>query len=93
MAGRALVVAKEVLHHINGNILTLWEWLNDEKQLFIFQFNYINKRLYLEKNFNLLKMTCTDPCNFLTKRALVNQPSTLVVAKDSSILHFANMHQ
>ena len=31
MTGRAFVVAMEVFHHRNGNILKLWEWLNDEK--------------------------------------------------------------
>ena len=40
---------------------------------------------------NHLKLRYTEPCNFLTKRALVNQPSTLVVAKDSSILHYLNL--
>ena len=34
MDGRAYVVAKEIFHHRNGDILTLWEWLNDEKQGF-----------------------------------------------------------
>ena len=47
MAGRVFVVAKEVFHHKNGNILTPWEWLNDEKQFVLFQISYINERLYL----------------------------------------------
>ena len=33
MAGRAFVVAKEVFY-LNGDILTLSEWLNHEKQFF-----------------------------------------------------------
>ena len=49
MAGRAFVVAKEVFHHRNGNILKLWEWLNDDKQFFLSKFNYINKHFYFEK--------------------------------------------
>ena len=55
------------------------EWLNDEKQLFVFNFNYTNQHLHLKKNFNHLQLRNTDPCNFLTKRALVSQPSTLVL--------------
>ena len=38
------------------------------------------------KNANHLKLKYIDLCNFITKRALVSQPSTLVVAKDSK--HF-----
>ena len=82
MAGHAFVVAKEVFHRGNGNILKLWEWLNDDKQFLLFKFRNINQRLHLENNFNHLKLSDTDPCNFLTKRALVSQPSTLVVAKN-----------
>ena len=74
MAGRAFLVAKEVFHHRNGNILKLWEWLNDEKQFF-----YHSKLRY------------TEPWNFLTKRALVSQQSTIVVAKDSNISHYLNL--
>ena len=55
MAGHAFVVAKEVFHLRNGNILKLWEQLIDEKQFFLSKFNYINKHLYLEKNFDHLK--------------------------------------
>ena len=47
MAGHAFVVAREILHHRNGNILTLWNWLYDKKQFFLFKFNYIKKHLYL----------------------------------------------
>ena len=55
MAGHAFVVAKEVFHHRNGNILKLWEWLDDETQFFLSKFNYTNKHLNLERNFNHLK--------------------------------------
>ena len=34
MAGCAFVVAKEIFHHRNGNILKLWEWVNDKKTYF-----------------------------------------------------------
>ena len=91
MAGCAFVFAKEVFHHRNGNILKLWEWLNDEKRFFLFKFNYINKHMYLEKNFNHFELKYTNTCNFVTKRALVRQPSTIVVAKDSCILHYMNL--
>ena len=60
----AIVVAEEEFHHRNGIILKLWEWLNDEKQLLLSKFNYINKHLYLEKNSNHLKLRYPDPCNF-----------------------------
>ena len=36
MAGRAFLVAKEVFHHRECSILTLCEWLNDEKQVFFY---------------------------------------------------------
>ena len=52
LADSACGVAKEVFYHRNSNILKLWEWLNDEKQLFLLKFNYISKHLYLEKKFN-----------------------------------------
>ena len=76
-AGPAFVVVKEVFNHKNGNILKLWEWLNDEKLFFVFTFNHINKHLHSEKNFKYSKLTNTNPCNFLNKRALMSQPSTL----------------
>ena len=79
------MVAKEVFHHRNCNILTVWEWLNDEKLFFLFKFNYTNRRLCLEKNFNHLKLRYTDLCNFFAKRALVSQPTTVEFAKDSNI--------
>ena len=37
---------------------------------FVSKFNYINKHIYFEKNFNHSKLRYTVPCNFLTKRAL-----------------------
>ena len=64
MAGRAFVAAKEVFRHRNGNILKLWEWLNDDKQFVSFNFNYINNNWILENNVNHLKLRYTDPCNF-----------------------------
>ena len=48
----------------------MWEWLNDEKQFFLFNLNHIDQYLYLEKNFNYLKLIYTDPCNFLNKSTL-----------------------
>ena len=77
-------------YHRNSNILTLWSWLNDEKQLFWCKFNYVNNHLYSVINFNNVKLRHIEPCNFLTKRALVSQPSTLVVAKDPNISHYLN---
>ena len=91
MADWAFVVAKEVFHHRNGNVFTMWGCSNDEKQFFLFNVNNINRHLYLEKNFIHLKLRYTNPCNFLTKRALVSQPSTLMVAKDSKISHYLNL--
>ena len=93
MAGHAIVVVKDItLLFYNGNavILTLWWWLNDGKWLVWCKFNYINNHLWLVKNNNQLKPRYTEPCNFLTKRAWVSQQCTLVVAKDSNILHYLN---
>ena len=42
-------------------------------------------------NFNHVKLRYIEPCNFLTKRALVSQQSTLVVAKDANISHYLNL--
>ena len=42
-------------------------------------------------NFNRVKLRYIEPCNFLTKRALVSQQSTLVVAKDPNISHYLNL--
>ena len=89
MASRGFVVANEVFHHRNGNILTPWELLNCEKQFFLFKFTYINEYFYTWRRILITEnMIYTDPCNFLTKRALVSQQSTLVVAKDSNISHY-----
>ena len=52
--------------------------------------NY-NDQFYLVKHFNQLKLRYVDPCYFLTKGALVSQPTTLVVAKDSNISHNLNL--
>ena len=41
--------------------------------------------MYLVIDFNHLKLRYIEPCNFLTKRALVNQQSMLVAAKDPII--------
>ena len=49
-----------------------------------------NSYLHSENNFNL-KLRYTDPYNFLTKRALVSQPDTLVVARDSKISHYLKL--
>ena len=43
------------------------------------------------KNFVHLKLRYIDSCNFLTKRTLVGQPSTLLVAKDSNISDYLNL--
>ena len=42
----------KVFCHSNGNILKLWKWLNDEKQLFWFRFRYVNKHLNLGNCYN-----------------------------------------
>ena len=36
-------------------------------------------------------MSYTNPSNFLTKHALVSQPSKVAVAKDSNILNYLNL--
>ena len=90
MAGCAFVVAKEVFHNRNCSILTLWEWLNGENQFFLFKFNYVIKHLYLEKHFNHSKLRYTDKCNFLTKRALVSQPTRLWLLR-INISHYVNL--
>ena len=78
-------------YHGNGSILTLWSWLNDEKQLIWCKFSYVNNHLYSVINFNHVKLRYIEPCNFLTKRAFVRQQSTLAVAKDPNILHYLNL--
>ena len=43
-------------------------------------------------NFDYVKSRYIEPCNFLTKPALlVSQPSTLVFAKDPNTLHYLNL--
>ena len=42
-------------------------------------------------NFNQVKLRYIEPCNFLTKRSLVSQPSMLVVAKDPNISQYLNL--
>ena len=41
--------------------------------------------------FNHVKLGYIEPCNLLTKRALVSQQCTLVVAKDPNISHYLNL--
>ena len=36
-------------------------------------------------------MRYIEPCNFLTKRALVSQQNMLMVAKDPNISHYLNL--
>ena len=57
---------------------------------FSFKFNYIDKHLHLGNNIIHLKLWYTDS-NFLTKRALVSRPSTVVVTKDPNVSHFLNL--
>ena len=40
---------------------------------------------------NRVKLRYIETCNFLTKRALVSQQITIVVAKDTYILHYLNL--
>ena len=51
--------------------------------------DYINKHLRLVKIFYHSNLSYTNSCYFLTKRALVSQPSTVACAKD--ILHYLNL--
>ena len=59
-----------------------------EKQFFLHEFSYGNTHLYSVINFNDVKLRYIELYNFLTKRAFVSQPSTLVVAKDPNISHY-----
>ena len=52
MAGRAVVVAKEVFNHAKGSTFTVWKRINDEEQLFWCKFSYVKNRLYSVINFN-----------------------------------------
>ena len=54
-------------------------------------FSYVNNHLYSVIDFNHVKMKYIEPCNFLTKRALVSQQSTIVVAKGPDISHYLNL--
>ena len=65
--------------------------MTKKTQLFWCKFSYVNNHLYSVINFNHVKLRYTEWCNFLTKRALVSQQSTLVVAKDPNILHYLNL--
>ena len=56
MAGRAFVAAKDVFNDNNGNISIAWEWRNDEKQFFLYQFNFISEHLCLQRNISHLKL-------------------------------------
>ena len=42
-------------------------------------------------NFSHVKLRYIEPCNFLMKRDLVSQQSTLVVAKDPNISHYLDL--
>ena len=76
MAGRAFVVAKEVL--IMETVVQYF----DEK-LFWCKFSYVIKYLYSVINFNHVKLRYIEPCNFLVKHALLSQPS-----KRAMLSHF-----
>ena len=92
MAAHAFVAAKQVFIM---ETVVFWhcddQWLNDEKQLFWYKFSYVNNHLYSVIDFNHVKLRYIEPCNFVTKRALVSQQSTLVVAKDPSTSHYLNL--
>ena len=91
MAGRAFVVAKGVfimetvvLWHCDNGLMT-------KKQIFWCKFSYVNN-LYSVINCNPVKVRYIEPWNFLNKRALVSQPSTIVSAnKDPNISHYLNL--
>ena len=79
----------EVYYHRNYISLALWDWSNDEKTVFACKFNYIIVMyLYLIKNCYHLRLRCTDPYNFITKRALISQQ---IVPNDSKISHYLNL--
>ena len=54
-------------------------------------FTYLNNNLYSGINFNHIKLIYIQLCNFLKKRILVSQPSTLTVAKDFDISYYLNL--
>ena len=81
MDGRAFVVAKEAFI-----METVVFWYCDNGKMMknnSFSVNAINvnNHLYSAINLNHVKLRYIQPCNFLTKRALVSQQSTLAVAK------------
>ena len=85
MASSLFVVTKKVSYHCSCDYFTLLEWLNDEKYFLLPEFNYSELHVYVVNNFDHKKSSYSNSFNLLTKRALVSQPSTLVVAKDSNI--------
>ena len=60
-------------------------------QLFWCKLSYVNNHLYSVINFNHVKLRYIEPCNFLTKRALVSLQSTLVDAKGPNISYYLNL--
>ena len=91
MAGRAFVVAKKVFIM---ETVVFWHCDNGLMKInnpFWCKFSYVNNHLYSVVHFNHIKLRYIELCNFLTKRALVNQQSTLVVAKDSNISLYLNL--
>ena len=78
---------------IHNWIMDIHNWIMDIHNYRVYALlAFHNKHLYSdqEKNFQHLSMRNTDPHNFLTKRALVSQPSTVVVAKESIISYYLN---
>ena len=61
------------------------------KPTLLVEIQYVNNHLYSVINFNHVKLGYNEPCNFLTKRALLSQQSTLVVAKDPNISLYLNL--
>ena len=92
MSGSAFVVANEIFHHIIEMVIVS-HCENDYVMQHLFQskFNYSNKDLYSEKNFNHLKLRYINPCKFLTKAGLVSQPNRFVVIKESNNSHYLNL--
>ena len=65
----------------------MFKW---RKTTLMVSFRYLNNHLYSVNNFNPLKMRYIEPLNFLTKCALVSQPSILALVKDPNISHYLN---
>ena len=75
-----------------GSILTREIMVKLRKTtLFVFISATVNNHLYSVINFNHVKLRYIEPCNFLTKRAMVSQPSTLVAARDPNISYYLNL--